>query len=121
MPVPEHVHRIIAARNIVAGFHRPNIGQNQMSILPMIPKKNVPPALHERRGTEGWGLHAKQGFSLFKIALWIVLMQALGFTFVIFWLLFITKTDLQNAFVPVTYLTSLIALIVGISQFISPA
>ena len=74
--------------------------------------------LDPRMGEEGWGLHAVQGFSLFKILVWITALTVLGLLFVLFWLLFVDKTDLQNAFVPATFLSTMIFLGLAVPQML---
>jgi hypothetical protein len=121
MPHPQETHAKLAAIQIASGIRNFKEGQGKKEILPMIPKKTVPPSLQDTMGTEGWGLHARQGFSQLKIMSWIVLTSIVGFAFVIFWLTFINKTDLQNAFIPVIFLSSMIMLLLGIPQFMTSA
>jgi hypothetical protein len=107
IPRPEDTHRKIAAVQIVAGLKHPRNGCGESVILPMVPKKSSPP-LDKKMGAEGWGLYATKGFSLAKIMMWVITVQILGFAFVCLWLTLVNKTDLQNAFLPVMFLTTLV-------------
>lgn len=88
--------------------------------LPMIPKKREQ-RLNFLLGSQGWGLHAVQGFSITKILTWIASLTSLGVVFIIMWLVFINKTDLQNAFIPVGFFMTMIALALGIPQLLGDA
>ena len=111
----------IASEQLITGMHKPiNPRDHAGGTLAMIPKrKNM--TLDYRTGEEGWGLHAVQGFSMFKILVWIIGLTILGLLFVFFWLLFVDKTDLQNAFVPATFLTTMIFIGLAVPQILRVA
>lgn len=120
---PEEVHMKIAASELIAGIHQPHEVKGRTTTLDMIPKR----IRNERaNGTssddwsssEEWGMHALPRFSLWKILVWIVSLAILGLVFVIFWLVFIDKTDLQNAFIPFTFLATMIMIGLGVPQLL---
>ena len=63
-------------------------------------------------------MHALPRFSLWKILAWIASLAIIGLVFVIFWLVFIDKTDLQNAFIPFTFLATMIMIGLGVPQLL---
>jgi hypothetical protein len=67
---------------------------------------------------EDWGMHALQRFSLWKIMTWIALLTILGPVFVVFWLVYIDKTDLQHAFMPYAFLATMVLIGLGVPQFL---
>jgi predicted Kef-type K+ transport protein len=92
-----------------------------MEIPQLIPKKRIPPSLQNTMGTEGWGLHAVQGWSVLKIISWFIVTQVFGFVFVPLWLTLVNKTDLQNAFTPLIFFSTSVMVAFGICQFFTPA
>ena len=115
----------IAAAQIIAGMHNPkklthSIATHDKATIDMVPKKKNE-RLADAMGTEGWGLHAVQGFSLWKILVWIAVLGVLGLAFVALWLSFVNRTDLQNAFVPITFFMTAILLMLGVPQVLGVA
>lgn len=86
----------------------------------MIPKK-LDALLKPDKGAEGWGLHAVQGWSLWKIVLWIGAFTVVGVLFVILWLVLVDSKDLQNAFTPGAFLVAMLCVALGIPQFLDAA
>ena len=76
----------------------------------MVPKKKDT-TLPDSMGAEGWGLHAVQGLSLWKILVWIAALEVLGLAFVATWL----------AFVPITFFMTLVLLMLGVPQVLGIA
>ena len=113
--IPEEVHMRIAASELIAGIYQPDEGRDRTTTLNMIPKR-----IRTADGTdsEDWGMHALPRFSLWKILAWIALLTIFGLAFVIFWLVFINKTDLQNAFIPFTFLATMVLIGLGIPQLL---
>ena len=120
---PEEVHMKIAASELIADIHQPHGARGRTTTLNMIPKR----IRNERaNGTssddwgssEEWGMHALPRFSLWKILAWIASLAILGLVFVIFWLVFIDKTDLQNASIPFTFLATMVMIGLGIPQLL---
>lgn len=118
---PVAVHMEIAAKQLIMGMDKPIRHQGQaVGTLAMIPKRtNL--TLGHQMGEEGWGLHAVQGYSFKKILVWVIALTVLGLFFVFFWLLFVDKTDLQNAFVPATFLSTMIFMGLAIPQMLRVA
>ncbi|KAL1961902.1 hypothetical protein VTN77DRAFT_935 [Rasamsonia byssochlamydoides] len=116
---PEAVHMAIASQQIIAGMYNPAKLWGNTTIA-MIPKK-TDSTLASDVGTEGWGLYAVQGWSLWKIVLWICACNFIGMVFVVLWLVLVDKTDLQNAFVPATFLVTMLCLAIGIPQYLDAA
>jgi hypothetical protein len=113
------IHWKLAAKQIAAGIKTPSSARGEKKILPLIPKKKTPPPLYQTMGAEGWGLRGRQGFSLCKIVVWVTLAVILPFVFVCLWLALVSKTDLQNAFIPSTFISSLIVIGLGIPQLLT--
>lgn len=116
---PELVHMAIASRQILAGIHDPSKVEGN-NTLEMIPKK-VDALLKPDKGAEGWGLHAVQGWSLWKIVFWMSAFTVLGLLFVVLWLVLVDPKDLQNAFTPGAFLAGMLCLALGIPQFLDAA
>lgn len=118
---PMKVHMAIAAEQLVIGMYEStDHNREAMGTLAMIPKK-INPTLNYRMGEEGWGIHAVQGYSLFRVLVWITGVTVLGLVFVLFWLIFVNKTDLQNAFVPAAWLSTMTLMALAIPQALGVA
>lgn len=63
-------------------------------------------------------MHARQGFSLWKIIYWVVGMTIVGLIFVVLWLCLVRKMDLQNAFIPFTFMAMVMTLGLAIPQYL---
>lgn len=116
---PEIVHMAIASRQILAGMHDLSKVEGSDTVE-MIPKK-VDTLLEQHKGAEGWGLHAVQGWSLYKIVLWIGVFTVIGLLFALLWLVLADPKDLQNAFTPGMFLAAMLCLAIGIPQFLDAA
>ncbi|KAI1751797.1 hypothetical protein F4782DRAFT_547348 [Xylaria castorea] len=110
---PVDIHIRLAGLEIVEGLINPRIGNDKKDIIELLPRKRSPPSLDRKRGVEGWGLHARMGFSVYKFCCWIVVCFLVNVIFVVVWLVCISPTDLQNAFVPAFFVTS--ALTIGLA------
>ncbi|KAH6669243.1 hypothetical protein B0J14DRAFT_672109 [Halenospora varia] len=117
---PEEIHMAITAKQILALMHTTEDFPKTKSTLNLIPKKVDSPLSHEM-SCEGWGIHAVQGFSLSKFLRWMGVLLLLHMVFVSYWLLFIDTTDLQNAFVPVGFVITVVGLVVGVPQIFERA
>ena len=115
--IPEEVHMQIAASELIAGMYQPEGGRGKSTTLTMIPKR-IMVVSADGTSSEDWGMHGLQGFSLWKILAWMAFLTVLGLVFVIFWLVFIDNTDLQNAFVPFTFLGTMIMIGLGVPQLL---
>lgn len=111
----------IAAKQLVIGMYEAKSDLRQANdTLAMVPK-NTTAALAAEMGTEGWGLHAVQGYSLSKVLTWIAVLTLLGLVFVVFWLSFVNKTDLQNAFLPAMFLGTMLLMALAVPQLLGIA
>ncbi|EEU36747.1 uncharacterized protein NECHADRAFT_86595 [Fusarium vanettenii 77-13-4] len=106
VPNPHDVHMRAAGKQIVGGLRSPMKGRGDTTITAMLPKKLNPPPFAREMGQVGWGLHVKMSFSAWRFIYWLILCFVLNFVFVALWLVYITHTDLQNAFVPATISTA---------------
>ncbi|KAI0545792.1 kinase-like domain-containing protein [Xylaria curta] len=113
VPTPREVHMRLASLEIVQGLIDPRIGAEKDDIIRLLPRKKNPPSLLRKQGVEGWGLHARMGFSVHKFCGWIIVCFLINAAFVIVWLICINPTDLQNAFVPAFIVTT--ALTIGLA------
>ena len=116
LPKPQHVHMKLVAIHIVEGIMHPELGRGVHTILYLVPKKEIPPELVKTMGKEGWGLRPRYYFVKWKIVLCITMVECLGLLFVMVWLIKVNPTDLQNATVPVTFFTALVAIGLGFLQ-----
>lgn len=116
---PKIVHMAMASVQIVAGMHDPSKVEGN-STLEMIPKK-VDALLEPDKGAEGWGLHAVQGWSMWKIVFWFGALGMVGMLFMVLWLVLVDPKDLQNAFTPVMALMTILGLAVAIPQYLDAA
>ncbi|KAI1390684.1 kinase-like domain-containing protein [Hypoxylon trugodes] len=113
---PKEVHMQMAAIQMVTGLMYPKEARGEKTMITILPRKLVPPTVEKIMGAEGWGLHAKMGFSILKIARWFISCSILSVIFAGLWLGFVSNTDLQNAFIPTTVLFSIITLFLAIPQ-----
>jgi len=112
----------IIAEIILQGIRYPQLGRGQKTVLDGIPKLKAPPGLKKQAFMSGWGFHATQGPCLKKIISWAAGVSTFGLAFVPIWLSSISSIDLQNAFAPVTFLITLLGLIlamVAVTQGVS--
>ncbi|KAI0163534.1 kinase-like domain-containing protein [Pestalotiopsis sp. NC0098] len=106
---PEYIKaylETVVARNILCGIHDTAAGAGETDLIDHILKKRVPHQLNT--SAAAYGLRAMQGLSLKKICWWMAVSYILGLAFIIFWLSFVDKLDLQNAFMPVTVLATML-------------
>lgn len=104
----------LMAETILQGLQKLELGQHSRAILDGIPKLQAPPGIHKRQFNSGWGFYATQGFCLMKILLWVGAILSPGVAFVIAWLRLVGAIDLQNAFVPFSFLACLVTIILWI-------
>jgi hypothetical protein len=86
----------------------------------MIPK-HLEPMPAWPTGMTAWGIHAIQGWSVRKILYWFGSLTVLGLAFVPFWLIFVDKKDLQNAFTPMFFIGLMTTFAVVIPQLLGIA
>jgi hypothetical protein len=104
----EEVHVAIAAEQIIYLMHHADQPNAIRETLALVPKKSEKHLSKSTLGPdEGWEIRALQRWALYQILTSIGTLTALGFTFVVLWLVIVNKTDLQNAFVPVTFLATM--------------
>lgn len=116
--LPEEVHMTMSSIEIVSGISSPKIGLKKRLAVKEVPRLIREGDVSEGLFKVGFGLHAKQGFSLCKIVAWIVSIETFGLAFVVVWLVLFDKKDLPTAFVPVTHLATLIGVAVGALQLL---
>ncbi|CVL00390.1 uncharacterized protein FMAN_09853 [Fusarium mangiferae] len=116
VPLPHDFHMRAAGLQMVFGLRDPKKGRGETTIVDMLPKKRNPPPFSKRISEPGWGLHAQMGFSQRRFLAWLVFCIILGGIFVIFWLVFINKTDLQNAYIPTFLFATLLTVGLGLLQ-----
>lgn len=115
---PQDVQMKLAAIQIVNGLRNPKSVRGKKDMIKMIPKKTIPPDFEKRMGAYGWGMYAEMGWSLKKILWWLVFCFVFTSIFVVIWLACISKTDLQNAFVPTTIVLGFFTLVLGLAQML---
>ncbi|KAF5548340.1 serine threonine kinase [Fusarium phyllophilum] len=116
VPLPHDFHMRAAGLQMVFGLRDPKKGRGETTIIDMLPKKRNPPPFSKRISEPGWGLHAKMGFSQRRFLAWLCFCIILGGIFVVFWLVFINKTDLQNAYIPTFLFAALLTVAMGLLQ-----
>ncbi|SCV54173.1 uncharacterized protein FFB14_13510 [Fusarium fujikuroi] len=116
VPLPHDFHMRAAGLQMVFGLRDPKKGRGETTIVDMLPKKRNPPPFSKRISEPGWGLHAKMGFSQRRFLAWLVFCIILGGIFVVFWLVFINKTDLQNAYIPTFLFATMLTVALGLLQ-----
>lgn len=116
VPLPHDFHMRAAGLQMVFGLRDPKKGRGETTIVDMLPKKRNPPPFSKRISEPGWGLHAKMGFSQRRFLAWLVFCIMLGGIFVVFWLIFINKTDLQNAYIPTFLFAAILTVALGLLQ-----
>ncbi len=113
---PARVHMMIASAHIIEGLMKPKLVTG-VQVLELIPKRLD----HQHTwspGTQAWGIRSTHGWSLIKTAAWLSIITVIGLAFFIFWLAKISKTDLQNAAVPMMFLVTMLMLVIGVPQFL---
>ncbi|KAF5968001.1 serine/threonine protein kinase [Fusarium bulbicola] len=116
VPLPHDFHMRAAGLQMVFGLRDPRKGRGETTIIDMLPKKRNPPPFSKRISEPGWGLHAKMGFSQRRFLAWLSTCIIFGGIFVVFWLVFINKTDLQNAYIPTFVFVALLTVAMGLLQ-----
>ncbi|CVL12815.1 uncharacterized protein FPRN_09895 [Fusarium proliferatum] len=116
VPLPHDFHMRAAGLQMVFGLRDPKKGRGETTVVDMLPKKRNPPPFPRRISEPGWGLHAKMGFSQRRFLAWLVFCIILGGIFVVFWLIFINKTDLQNAYIPTFLFAAILTVALGLLQ-----
>lgn len=111
-------HMQIMAEIILHGLQDPHLGLGSRAVLQGIPKLRTPPGILKKQLNSGCGFYAIQGYCLMKILFWVGVMLSPGLAFILVWLSVVGALDLQNAFVPITFLSGLIAIILGISMML---
>ncbi|EQB46658.1 hypothetical protein CGLO_14290 [Colletotrichum gloeosporioides Cg-14] len=109
-------HMMAMAETIQQGLKNPDLGLKERSVINGLPKLRSPPGIIREQGKSGCGFHTTQGYCLIKVLFWAGVMFLPGLAFIILWLLKVDALDLQNAFVPITFLAAVIAIILGITQ-----
>jgi hypothetical protein len=110
------MHMKMAGAEIVAGIRNSNINCRGLQTLSDITKRLG--IINWAARDEGWGIRAIQGWSLMKVSLWLGGATFTGGIFALLWLIKVSKTDLQNAFVPMIYLLTTIMVVMGIPAFL---
>ncbi|UPK95247.1 hypothetical protein LCI18_006182 [Fusarium solani-melongenae] len=116
VPPPHDVQMRAARKQMVLGLMYPSKGKGKKTIISMLPKKLNPPPLLREMGQVGWGLHAKMGFSQWRFPYWLIFCFVFNIVFVVLWLVYISPTDLQNAFVPTFIATVAVTIGLGVVQ-----
>ncbi|KAK2766330.1 serine/threonine protein kinase [Colletotrichum kahawae] len=106
----------LAAIQIVNGLRNPKSVREKKDMIRIIPKKTIPPDSQKRIGACGWGMYAEMGWALKTILWWLIFCFVSTSIFVVIWLACISKTDLQNAFVPATIVLGVFTLVLGLAQ-----
>ncbi|KAK2023907.1 hypothetical protein LX32DRAFT_570828 [Colletotrichum zoysiae] len=115
---PQDVQMKLAAIQIVNGLRDPKSVRGKKDMIRMIPKKTIPPDFQKRMGAYGWGIYAEMGWSLKRMLWWLVFCFVATSIFVVIWLACISKTDLQNAFVPSTIVLGVFTIVLGMAQML---
>lgn len=116
VPLPHDFHMRAAELQMVFGLRDPKKGRGETTIIDMLPKKTNPPPFSKKMSEPGWGLHAKMGFSQRRFLAWLIFCIILGGIFVVFWLIFISKTDLQNVYIPTFLFATILTVALGLLQ-----
>jgi hypothetical protein len=106
----------LLAKQLVSGLHHPRVARGEHTMIGILPRKDNPPALPLDMGTKGWGLHAKRSFHVRKFLWWLVGVFLVNAVFVVLWLVCVSPTDLQNAFVPGTIVLAFFTLGLAVLQ-----
>ncbi|EME39022.1 hypothetical protein DOTSEDRAFT_39202 [Dothistroma septosporum NZE10] len=126
---PDEVHQAIAETQIMAGISpwrwtrilRPKQVRNQQKsqTLSMIPKRRDP-RLRWDQGVQEWGMYARQGYSLYKVMRWMVLLTVLSALFYIAWLALKGKRfeEVQNALNPISVFIGLLTAAITVLQMV---
>lgn len=115
----ESVHMLIAAEQIIEGIRYPDRVSGLQTFF-LVPKR-LDPVPTWVMGVEGWGIHAVQGWSLWKVVSWFGAVTVIGMVFVVLWLIYVSKTDLQNAFIPIMFLLTMMMIVMGVPQLMNIA
>lgn len=116
VPLPHDIQMRAAGVQMVFGLSDPSKARGEKTIIDMLPKKVNPPPFAKKVKEPGWGLHAKMGFSQRRLLVWLLFCFVSNGIFVSLWLVYISKTDLQNAFVPTSVATFAMTLGLAVLQ-----
>ena len=111
----------IAAKQVLANMHGfKRRVKHDKTTLPMVPKK-CKEGIKLLSGSEGWGMHAIQGFSITRILSWMGTITLVGIVFAILWLVLVDKTALTNAFYLMGAFLTLFSMAMGVTQLLGDA
>jgi hypothetical protein len=123
---PPTTHMKITAKQIIKGLKGKDAQDGSTSTLDAVPKHLFATSgtqLYQARGMgwkqykHAWEICAVQGWALHKILLSMLMTLIIGLGFLVVWSVCISKTDLQNASVPLFLMLTLVCIIFGICQF----
>ncbi|KAK2017140.1 kinase-like protein [Colletotrichum eremochloae] len=103
----------LMAETILQGIQEPEPGRNGRAVLDGIPKLQAPPGIHKKQYNSGWGFYTTQGYCLMKVLLWVGMTLSPGVVFAMAWLSSVNALDLQNAFVPISFLAGLFTIMLA--------
>lgn len=113
----DEIHRAVAATEIIVGMNDPSQTNKKSDIRRKVPAHRIE-TTPSSDPDPGWGIHAVQGWDQCKVLSWLVFFAVVNVLFVVFWLAFIDKTDLENAFTVPTFLVTMMALALALPQFL---
>lgn len=107
----EEIHTAITATQLIAGMNNTSVIKGNI-ILSLLPKKIDGP-LGKMAGAKAWGIRGVEGWSLFRMLIWMVLMN-----FICFALVFCSG-DMKTSFAPIMPLATLWYLKIGLVQYVA--
>ena len=95
-----------------------DITDGSKKTLEKIPKRKCP-IKPWGEGTEGWGIHGLQGWSFWKILLWIFGFAIVGIGFAIFWLVKVDHKGIPAALAPFGALMTILTVKFGFESLLT--
>ena len=112
----EEIHVLRAERALIDYYH----GHTKCSTTAQI-SKHILGVPHRINGTQlnttGYGIYARQGWTLYRLAVFAIVTQGWAILFAAFWLWY-HPGDLQNAFSPAYYSLGLVTIFVALPDIL---
>ena len=117
-PIPPEYIPPVGENHLMHLYHHPECAHDSRALLlSLFPKKVLERLVvcPQRGMSTGWGVHFVEGWNSDRLWLVGLLLFVLGsFAFAVAW--WVLEHDVQGAFSVATYITSLLALVVGMAQ-----
>lgn len=114
----EKSHMILTSTQLVECLRDPKRASAYNVLLSSLPKK-VDGPLSKAWAAPGYGIQEVRSWSLFRIIRLVIIFNSPGFLFLGLWLGLKDMNDLQTAFVLVSYINTMLSILVALPQYLA--